>query len=259
MRNVLTIAGRELRSIFSSPIAYVVLTGFLLFGGWFFFNLVARFNLLVSLYSSYQAMGEDAAARMNLNEFVVAPLLHNLAVLLVILVPMITMRGFAEEKRAGTYELLLTSPVRTGHIVLGKFLGTAGFVTIMVGLTEIYAIILIAFGNPETGVMVAGYAGLWLLALTFVAVGLFASSLTENQIIAAVTGLVMLLLLFVIAWPADSAGETLGALLRYLSVTEHFEGMVKGVIDTKALVYFISMTVGAMFLTQRSVESIRWR
>ena len=258
IRNVLTIAGREFRSIFTSPIAYVVLTGFLLLGGWFFFNLVDRFNLLVSLYSSFQQMG-DAANQLNLNEFVVAPLLQNLAVILVILVPMITMRSFAEEKRTGTYELLLTSPIGTGQIVVGKFLGAAGFITIMVALTGIYGWILVAYGNPEVGVMLAGYLGLLLLALSFVAVGLFASSLTENQIIAAVTGLVMLLLLFVIAWPADSAGEPVASILRYVSVTEHFSEMVQGIIDTKSLIYFASMVVGWMFLTQRSVESIRWR
>ena len=260
MKNVLTIAGRELRSYFVSPIAYVVLTGYLLLAGWFFFNLLARFNLLVSMYSSFQGQGMgDAVARLNLNEFVMAPLLHNLAVILLIVIPMITMRSFAEEKRTGTYELLLTSPVGTGEIVIGKFLGAAGFVVVLVALTSVYGAILVAYGNPEVGIMLAGLLGLFLLSVTFVTVGLFASSLTENQIIAAVTGLVMLLLLFVIAWPADSAGETVGGVLRYVSVTEHFEQMVKGVIDTKSLVYFGSMVVGWLFLTQRSVESIRWR
>jgi ABC-2 type transport system permease protein len=258
VRNILTIAGRELRSIFVSPIAYVVMTGFLLLGGWFFFNLLARFNLLVSMYSSFQG-AQDAAQRLNVNEFVVAPLLHNLSVVLVILVPMITMRSFAEEKRAGTYELLLTSPVATWEIVLGKFLGTVAFMTVMVGLTLIYAAILMVYGDPERGVLLSGYLGLYLLSLTFVAMGMFASSLTENQIIAAVVGLVMMLLLFVIAWPADTAGETLGGVLKYISVTEHSGEMIKGVIDTKSLLYFASMIVGWMFLTQRSVESIRWR
>ncbi|MEW6268555.1 MAG: ABC transporter permease subunit [Thermodesulfobacteriota bacterium] len=258
MRNILTIAGRELRSIFVSPIAYVVMTGFLLLGGWFFFNLLARFNFLVTMYSSFQG-GAEAIARLNVNEFVIAPLLHNLSVVLVILVPMITMRSFAEEKRAGTYELLLTSPVATWEIVVGKFLGAVGFIVVMVGLTAIYGVILWVYGNPELGIMVSGYLGLLLLAITFVTVGLFASSLTENQIIAAVTGLVMLLLLFVIAWPADNAGETLGGVLRYVSVTEHFAEMIKGVVDTKTLVYFATMITGWMFLTQRSVESIRWR
>lgn len=258
MRNVLTIAGRELRSIFVSPIAYVVMTGFLLLGGWFFFNLLARFNLLVSMYSSFQG-GAEAMQRLNVNEFVLAPLFHNLSVVLVILIPMITMRGFAEEKRAGTYELLLTSPVATWEIVLGKFVGMVAFISVMVALTSIYGLILWIYGNPEVGIMVSGYLGLLLLAITFVTIGLFASSLTENQIIAAVTGLVMLLLLFVIAWPADSAGKIVGDVLRYVSVTEHFAGLVKGVIDSKSLVYFVTMIAGWLFLTQRSVESIRWR
>ena len=258
MRNVLTIAGRELRSIFVSPIAYVVMTGFLLLGGWFFFNLLARFNLLVSMYSSFQG-GAEAMQRLNVNEFVLAPLFHNLSVVLVILIPMITMRGFAEEKRARTYQLLLTSPVATWEIVLGKFVGMVAFISVMVALTSIYGLILWIYGNPEVGIMVSGYLGLLLLAITFVTIGLFASSLTENQIIAAVTGLVMLLLLFVIAWPADSAGKVVGDVLRYVSVTEHFAGLVKGVIDSKSLVYFVTMIAGWLFLTQRSVESIRWR
>lgn len=258
MRNVLTIAGRELRSIFASPIAYVVMTGFLLLGGWFFFNLLARFNLLVTMYSSFQG-GAEAMERLNVNEFVLAPLFHNLSVVLLIIVPMVTMRSFAEEKRAGTYELLLTSPVATWEIVIGKFLGVVAFITATIALTSIYGLILWIYGNPELGIMLSGYLGLLLLAITFVTIGMFASSLTENQIIAAVTGLVMLLLLFVIAWPADSAGATIGAVLRYVSVTEHFAGMIKGVIDTKSLIYFATMIVGWIFLTQRSVESIRWR
>lgn len=257
MRNVLTIIGKELRSYFVSPIAYVVLTGFLLLGGWFFFNLLSRFNLLLTLYTQFQ--GPAATERLNLNDFVIAPLMHNLSIVLVILIPMITMRAYAEEKKSGTYELLLTSPLRTGEIVLGKFFASCIFVFIMIGLTSIYPAILLAFGNPEIGVMAAGYLGLLLLAIAFVAVGLLTSSFTENQIIAAVSGLVATLLLYIIGWPADTAGEVLGPLLRYLSVTEHFAEMVKGLIDTRGLVYFTSLIAFALFLTQRSVESLRWR
>jgi ABC-2 type transport system permease protein len=257
MRNVLTIAGRELKSYFVSPIAYVVLTGFLLLGGWFFFNLLARFNLLLTVYSAQQ--NPQVLQRLNLNEFVIAPLLHNLSVVLVILVPVITMRTLAEEKKAGTYELLLTSPLRISEIVMGKFLGSFLFVALMVALTGMYPLILFAYGNPESGVVLGGYLGLLLLATSFVAVGVLTSSLTENQIIAAVSCLVSLLLLYIIAWPADNAGETIGAVLRYVSLTEHFAQMVKGVIDSKDLVYFASVIVLALFLTHRSVESIRWR
>jgi len=257
MRNVLTIVGKELRSYFVSPIAYVVLTGFLLLGGWFFFNLLNRFNLLLTLYTQFQ--GGEAANRLNLNEYVIAPLMHNLSIVLVILVPMITMRAYAEEKKNGTYELLLTSPVRTGELVLVKFLASFLFVCIMIGLTGVYPAILLVFGNPEVGVMAAGYVGLLLLATAFVAVGLLTSSFTENQIIAAVSGLVATLLLYIIGWPAETAGNILGPLLRYLSVVDHFAEMVKGLIDTKDLVYFASLIILALFLTQRSVESLRWR
>ena len=256
MRNVFTIVRKELRAYFVSPIAYVVLTGFLLLGGWFFFNLLSRFNVLLSIYTQLQ---QGAADQLNLNEFVIAPLMHNLSIVLVILVPMITMRAYAEEKKGGTYELLLTSPLRTGEIVLGKFLASFVFICIMLGMTGVYPAVLIAFGNPEIGVLLAGYLGLLLLATAFVAVGLLTSSFTENQIIAAVSGLVATLLLYIIGWPADTAGEVLGPLLRYLSVTEHFAEMVNGLIDTQDLVYFASLILLSLFLTQRSVESLRWR
>ena len=256
MRNIWTIVGKEIRSYFVSPVAYVVLTGFLLLGGWFFFNLLSRFNLLLSLYTQFQA---GAAEQLNLNDFVIAPLMNNLSIILVILVPMITMRTFAEEKKGGTYELLLTSPLRTGEIVLGKFLASFVFICIMIGLTVIYPILLIVFGNPEVWVMVSGYIGLLLMATAFVAVGLFTSSVTENQIIAAVSGLVAMLLLYIIGWPAQGAGDVLGPILKYLSVTDHFAELVKGVIDTRALVYFASLIGLALFLTMRSVESLRWR
>ena len=257
MRNILAIAAKDLRSQFVSPIAYVVLTGFLLLGGWFFFNLLARFNFLLNLYLSFR--NPEAMDRLNLNDFVIAPLLHNLSVILVILIPVITMRSFAEEKRSGTYELLMTSPLSVTEIVLGKFLGAFAFVFIMLLLTGVYPLILVLYGNPESGVILSGFLGLLLLATAFVSVGLLTSSLTENQIIAAVSCLVVLLLLYVISWPADTAGDTLGAVLKYASLTEHFSEMVKGVIDTRDLAYFGSVIVLALFLTQRSVESLRWR
>ena len=257
MKNILAIAAKDIRSQFVSPIAYVVLTGFLLLGGWFFFNLLARFSFLLQLYLSFR--NPDAMQRLNLNEFVIAPLLHNLSVVLVILVPVITMRSFAEEKRSGTYELLMTSPLTITQIVLGKFLGAFVFVLVMVLLTGVYPLILVLYGNPEPGVILAGLLALLLLATAFVSVGLLTSSFTENQIIAAVTCLVALLLLYVISWPAETAGATLGAVLKYVSLTEHFGEMVKGVIDTRDLVYFLSITILALFLTQRSVESLRWR
>jgi gliding motility-associated transport system permease protein len=258
VKNALAIASREIRSYFVSPVAYVVLTGFLLLSGWFFFNLLARFTYLVQIYSGMQRGGNELE-RLNLNEFVISPLLHNLSVVLVILIPVITMRTFAEEKRLGTFELLLTSPLRVGEIVAGKFLGALVFVTLMLALTGIYPILLLLYGDPEPGIMLSGYLGLFLIASSFLSIGLLTSSLTENQIIAAVSCLVTLLLLYVINWPADTSTPTLGAVLHYLSVTEHFGEFVKGVVDTRALLYFVSLIAAALFLTHRSVESLRWR
>jgi ABC-2 type transport system permease protein len=255
MRNILTIAGKELRSLFVSPIAYVVLTGFLLLGGWFFFNFLFRFSYLLTVYTGLQ--NAEGLQGLNLNEYVMAPLLHNLTIVLVIMIPLITMRAFAEEKRSGTYELLLTSPLTVTEIVVGKLFGAVAFIGIMILLTAIYPAILLLYGNPELGVIAAGYLGLFLLAAVFVSVGLLTSSLTENQIVAAVVCFVVLLLLYVISWPAETAGVAMGGLLKYLSVVDHFGEMVKGIIDTQDIVYFLSLIVLGIFLTHRSVEASR--
>lgn len=259
VRNILTIAGKEFRGYFVSPIAYVVLTGFLLLGGWFFYNLLARFNFMLGIYSAMR--NPQALAQVNLNQWVVEPLLHNLAVVLVILVPMITMRSFAEEKRSGTYELLMTSPVRTGEILAGKFLGAALFLFALVGLTSTFGFLLWYYGSPgpEVPVMALGFVGLYLMALTFAAVGICCSSFTENQIIAAVSSLVASLMLYVIGWPAETVGEISGQVLRHLSITEHFSELAKGVLSTVDIVYFASVIALALFITHWAVESLRWR
>src|SRR5580658_10316457 len=184
MKNALTIAGKELAGYFVQPVAYVVMSVFLLLGGFFFFNMLRYFEVMLQMYTAMQ--NPEVLERLNLNRAVIEPLLHNLAIVLVILVPAITMRSFAEEKRTGTYELLLTAPIRTGEIVAGKFIAAAAFMLIMIGLAGMFPLILIAFGNPEIGVMFAGYLGLAFLAISFVSIGLFTSSLTENQIIAAI-------------------------------------------------------------------------
>ena len=257
MRNTLTIAGKELGAYFVQPVAYVVMTVFLLLGGFFFFSLLRRFDVVLQMYSAMQ--NAEQLSRFNLNQMVIDPLLQNLAIVLVILVPAITMRSFAEEKRTGTYEFLLTAPVRTGEIVAGKFIAAATFVLIMIVLAGIFPLILIMFGDPETAVMLSGYLGLAFLGVVFVAIGLFTSSITQNQIIAAISCFGALLFLYVISWPAQSGGAGLAGILRYLSLPEHFSQMVIGIIDTQDIVYFVSLILVALFLTQRSVESARWR
>ncbi|MBI5504852.1 MAG: ABC transporter permease [Deltaproteobacteria bacterium] len=256
MRNVMAIAWRDIRSVFVSPIAYVVLTGFTLLAGWFFFNMLGQFNRLVAQYSMLQGMD---TTWLNLNDAVITPLLGNLLVVLLIVIPMITMRSFAEEKSSSTFELLFTSPVRVGEMVLGKYLASAFLVTAMIAIALVFPAILFVYGNPEVGITMAGFLGLYLTALTFVAAGNFTSALTSNQIIATISAMVILLLLFVIGWPAEGAGEPIKSILVYLSVTEHFQSMIKGVLDTRDLVYFASVSVVFLFLTHRAVESARWK
>src|SRR5271167_3602099 len=258
MKNSLTIAGKELSGYFLQPVAYVVMTVFLLLGGFFFFALLRYFEVMLTAYSAMQ--NPEVLQHLNLNDRVIEPMLHNLAIVLVLLVPAITMRSFAEEKRTGTYELLLTAPIRTGEIVAGKFIAAAAFMLIMIALAGIFPLILVAFGNPEVAVMLSGYIGLALLSVAFISIGLFTSSLTQNQIIAAITCFGVLLMLYVISWPAqEGSGSVMSELLRYLSLPDHFAQMVTGIIDTKDIVYFLSLIFVALFLTQRSVESARWR
>src|SRR5215468_392630 len=177
MKNSFVIAGKELAAYFVQPVAYVVMTVFLLLGGFFFFELLSYFQLTLQMYQAMQ--NPQVLEHMNLNQRVIEPMLHNLSIVLVILVPAITMRTFAEEKRSGTYEFLLTAPIRTGEIVAGKFIAAAAFMLIMIGLAGMFPLILIAFGNPEIGVMFSGYLGLAFLAVSFVSIGLFTSSLTQ--------------------------------------------------------------------------------
>jgi ABC-2 type transport system permease protein len=257
VRNVLTIAGKELRSYFTSPVAYVLLAAYLALAGYFFYALLLAFNQTLQIYSMMR--NPEMLSRFNLNQMVVAPLLHNLSVLLIFIVPAMTMRLFPEEKRAGTYELLLTSPVRVGEIVLGKFLGGLALVLLMVGLSGLFGGLLLAYGNPEVAVMAAGYVGLALMATVFLALGTLVSSFTDNVVIAYVGALFALLVLYTVGWLGETVPGVAGSLIQYASITEHFQEMTKGIIDTKDLVYFLTLVVVGLFLTQRSVESVRWR
>jgi len=257
MRNVLTIAGREVRSFFTSPVAYVLLAVYLALAGYFFYALLTAFNQTLQIYAMMR--NPEMLARFNLNQMVLAPLLHNLSVLLIFIVPAITMRMFPEEKRAGTYELLLTSPVRVGEIVLGKFLGGLVLVLLMVALSGLFGVLLTAYGNPEVPMMLSGYLGLTLMGIVFLAVGTLVSSFTDNVVIAYVGALFALLVLYTIGWLGETVQGGIGAVVRYASITEHFQELTKGIVDTKDLVYFATLLVVSLFLTQRSVESVRWR
>src|SRR5947207_1513160 len=221
MRNVLTIAGRELRSYFSSPVAYVLLAAYLALAGYFFFALLSAFNQTLQMYSMMR--NPEMVARFNLNQMVVVPLLHNMSVLLIFIVPAISMRMFPEEKRSGTYELLLTSPVRVGEIVLGKFLGGLVLVLLMVALSGYFGVLLLLYGNPEVPLMLAGYLGFALMATCFLTIGTLISSFTDNVVIAYVGALFALLVLYTIGCLAETHQRPRAARIKHVPTTEHFQ------------------------------------
>jgi ABC-2 type transport system permease protein len=196
---------------------------------------------------------------INVNQGVIRYVLQNASVIILFIMPMITMRTYSEEKRSGTIELLLTSPVTDVEIILGKFFGALGVYTAMLAVTLLYMAILFVYGNPEWRPLVAGYLGLLLMGGTFVALGLFISSTTNNQIVAGVVTFVVFLLFWIIGWFADSAGPTIGPITQWLSITEHFDDFSKGIIDTKHVLYYLSLITFGLFLTAKSVDSERWR
>jgi ABC-2 type transport system permease protein len=254
MSNVLAIAHKELRAYFASPIAYIVIGFFALLFGWFYIGILDWF-----VRQGLQGQMGVGATSMNVNQQMIRPLILNITVVFLFLLPLITMRTYAEEKRSGTIELLLTSPLTDLEIVLGKFLGALGLYAVMVALTLIHFGLLFAFGKPEWKPLATAYLGLLLFGGCFIALGLFISSLTKNQIVAGAATFGVFLLLWVVDWIGESMGPTGQAILKYLSMTEHLEDFVKGVIDTKHLVYYLSFIAFGLFLTVRSVDTERWR
>ncbi|HLE98904.1 MAG TPA: ABC transporter permease subunit [Gaiellaceae bacterium] len=246
---------KEMRLYFTSPVAYVVLTIFLVIAGWFFYNIFAFFTLA----SMQSAMNPAMARELNVTDSVMRPLVSNISVILLLLMPLVTMRLFSEERRSGTIELLLTYPVRDGAVLVGKYLAALALYALMLALTLLYPGIVVYFARLEWGPLVTGYAGLLLMGGTFIAVGIFASSLSENQIVASITTFGILLILWVIGWSADYVGGVWGKVLQHLSLIEHNDNFAKGVLDTKDVVYYLNFIALALFLTLRSLEARRWK
>jgi ABC-2 type transport system permease protein len=246
---------KEMRLYFTSPVAWVVITIFLLIGGYFFYSIFAFFTQ-ASLQS---AMNPQMGRELNVTDSVMRPLFSNISVILLLLMPLVTMRLFAEERRAGTIELLLTYPVRDGAVLAAKYLAAVALYAIMIGLTLLYPAIVVYFARLEWGPVLTGYLGLLLMGATFIAVGVFASSLTENQIVAAISTFGVLLIFWILGWSADYAGGTLGRVLQFLSILEHNDSFSKGVLDTKDILYYVNFTALALFLTLRSLETRRWK
>ena len=236
MRNTTTIALREFKSYLASPTAYVVTGIFLVLTGFLFRTSPATYSE-TSIRGLWEFWG---------------------TLLLLLLASVLTMRLLAEEKKMGTLELLLTAPVRDSEVILGKFLGSLGILTLMLALTFYYPILLMWFGDPDMGPIITGYLGLFLLGGASLAVGLFASSLTSNQLVAAMVAGGIIFALWFAGMAAGLLPETMGEVISYLSLYYHFSSFMRGVIDTRGIIYYLSITVLFLFLATRSLESSRW-
>ena len=253
LRNVSAIAGKELRSYFGSPVAWVLMGFFAVVFG-YFYNVYLDYFVRQAMQSQF-----GPPQPSNVNNDMIRPLLGNASVLILFLLPMITMRTYSEEKRSGTIELLLTSPVTDLEIVLGKFVGAVGVYLGLLAVTAVYVAILFGLGDPEWRPLIAGYLGLFLLGSCFISLGLFISSTTKNQVVAGAVTFIVALMFWIINWFAEGAGPTTAALLNYLSVTQHFDDFGKGVIDTSHVVFYLSFITFGLFVTLKSVDTERWR
>jgi ABC-2 type transport system permease protein len=255
MKSVWTIAKKELKTFLYSPIAYILTAFFLLVSGFFFYNILAWANdqTLRMMQSGY------GMERLNINQMLYQPFFNNMTIILMFLLPMLTMRLFADEKKMRTEELLLTSPLRLSAIIIGKYLAALIIYFLILLLTATFSIFVFAYGNPEPAPLLTGYLGLLLLGAVFIAIGLFASSLTENQVIAAVIAFSSIILIWVISWVGESGPGAWKGILTYLSFFSHFKNMVAGVIDTQDIVYYLSFIFLGLYLTRSVFEFRKWR
>ncbi len=244
MRKALTIAKKELKTYFVSPMAYVVATVFLLIGGFFFTTMLSYFSRLSFQFMQYGFQDEQ----INVNEMVVRPLYMNLSLVLLMVLPIVTMRLVAEERRSGTAELLFTSPVRPWEVVVGKFLGAFLLMGLLALATAVYPVVVALVGSVDFGPVFSAFAGLVLTGGAFVAWGVLASCVSENQIVAAVTSFGFLLLLWVVNWAASLTEGPVASVLGYLSVMSHYEELAKGVVSSTDVVFFLSLAFLPLFL-----------
>ncbi len=238
MRNIITISSREFYSYLASPMAYIITAAFLIGTGVFFIFFSQAWLVETSMRGVF-----------NNTIYVIVVLL---------LMTLLTMRLFAEEKKLGTIEILMTAPVRDSELVIGKFLGSVGVMLVMFAFTLYYPLMLIIFGDPDIGPILSGYLGLILLGSSALAVGLFASSLTSNQIVAAVVGGAILLGMWFMGTVAAFLPEPLAGVFGYFSPSNYHPYFVRGIIDTRAIVYYLSIIALFLFLAVRSIENSRW-
>jgi ABC-2 type transport system permease protein len=254
MRNVWIICRKELRSYFVSPVAYLLLAMFAVIFGFFFWNILGIF-----VRDGMEAMMSGQMIPMNLNERVIRPLLSNISVVGLFLIPLITMRLFAEEKRTGTIELLATSPVTDLQVILGKWTAAMIMYGGMLLLSAVNFVFLFRYGHPDWRPLAIGYLGLLLQAGALLALGTFISTLTKNQIIAGAVTFALSLLLYILEWVTGFDTSTSARVISYMSIITHFESFSKGLLDSKDAIFYVTLIFLGLFLTARSMESLRWR
>ncbi len=255
MKNIWAILLRELKAYFVSPIAYIFVAVFLVVTGFFFFSMITWFDFQCRTYMQYpQAMNE-----LNINEGVIRPLFHNMAVVFLMVVPFLTMRLFADERRSGTDELLLTSPISMDQIILGKFLGASLTMLSLLAIVPIHAAILSLASTPDWGAAAVGLLGMVLIGLFMVALGVLISSLSQSQIEAGVLTLGVLLLLGLGPSVAESVSPGLARGLGFIAVLGRFEDFTRGVIDLRHVVFFLGSILLMLALALRSIDLLRWR
>jgi len=258
----LTIAAKDIRIYLTTWVSYVLFAIFILVTAFFFQRLVIEYQLQSIEYSQY---AKHMLSQMNLTDWVIGPLFQNIIVFFVFMIPILTMRLIAEERRGSTLELLLTSPVRPLEIVVGKYLAGVCIMGMMLGLTLVFPILLEFFGTSEGATILdwqsiaVSYLGLFLLGSAFVSIGLFASSLTESQIVAVIISFFITLMLLVIGSAARGQDEIWARFIEYVSVTNHIETFLRGIIRLQDVVYYLSLCFVGVFLSYRVIEAERWR
>jgi ABC-2 type transport system permease protein len=256
MSPVRAVIAKELRSYFVSPVVYVVAAVFLLIFG--VLSYLAVVNAGTQAVRLMQLQG--TAAQINLNDLVFRPTFYSLAIVLLLVLPMLTMRLFAEERKLRTFELLMTSPIGINEIVVGKFLSVYLIFLGLLALTGLTPVTLSLYSSFDWDPVLTGYLGLALLGGLFLATGVLASALTENQIVAAFLSFGLLILVWLLGGMGSVLGDSpVGNMFTYLSFIDHYDRLVRGLIDTKDLVYYLCGLVLMLFLAHRVVESQRWK
>ena len=261
MKGILAIFRREMGSYFVSPIAYIVIGLFLLVTGYLFSGTLADVIQGVMQMQMRAAQSGSPPQDIDVPSYVVRGFVGTLAFMTLLLTPMMTMGVYAEERRRGTMEMLMTSPITELQIVLGKYLASLCFYVVMLAPTLVYHFVMGMFSDPplQWKIIWASYLGVFLLGAMLLALGSFISSLTENQIVAVIATFVLFILLWVMNAGANSASESYGDVLKYFSILQHYQDFAQGVIDTTNVIFYLSGIVLGLFLTLRSLDSMRWR